>query len=169
MRPGAARAGAMAEPEFTLGIEEEYFLVDRATREVVDDPPLDRGLVDFGRGAIFPYGALLDEIVALVEPDARHFGCLDEVAHARLILARGTSADRARSSQARAAAGATGGQAFGAVVDWLIVQKFLPLSAAHPHPLADARGLPHQGGGERSKNGQPPPRWGRSARSAGRG
>src|SRR5438552_14442484 len=29
----------MAEPEFTLGIEEEYFLVDRATRDVVGDPP----------------------------------------------------------------------------------------------------------------------------------
>ena len=27
-----------AEPEFTLGIEEEYFLVDRATRDVVEDP-----------------------------------------------------------------------------------------------------------------------------------
>ena len=27
------------EPEFTLGIEEEYFLVDRATRDVVTDPP----------------------------------------------------------------------------------------------------------------------------------
>ena len=27
------------EPEFTLGIEEEYFLVDRATRDVVGDPP----------------------------------------------------------------------------------------------------------------------------------
>ena len=30
---------APAEPEFTLGIEEEYFLVDRVTRDVVDDPP----------------------------------------------------------------------------------------------------------------------------------
>jgi carboxylate-amine ligase len=29
----------VAEPEFTLGIEEEYFLVDRVTRDVVDDPP----------------------------------------------------------------------------------------------------------------------------------
>ncbi|TMJ65544.1 MAG: carboxylate-amine ligase [Alphaproteobacteria bacterium] len=27
------------EPEFTLGIEEEYFLVDRATRDIVGDPP----------------------------------------------------------------------------------------------------------------------------------
>src|SRR5207253_8597268 len=26
-------------PEFTIGIEEEYFLVDRATRDVVSDPP----------------------------------------------------------------------------------------------------------------------------------
>jgi carboxylate-amine ligase len=30
---------AATEPEFTLGIEEEYFLVDRATRDVVEDPP----------------------------------------------------------------------------------------------------------------------------------
>ena len=30
---------AAAEPEFTLGIEEEYFLANRATRDVVDDPP----------------------------------------------------------------------------------------------------------------------------------
>jgi glutamate---cysteine ligase / carboxylate-amine ligase len=29
----------VAEPEFTLGIEEEYFFVDRATRDVVDDLP----------------------------------------------------------------------------------------------------------------------------------
>jgi carboxylate-amine ligase len=29
----------LAEPEFTLGIEEEYFLVNRATRDVVGDPP----------------------------------------------------------------------------------------------------------------------------------
>ncbi len=29
---------AAAEPEFTLGIEEEYFLVDRATRDVVERP-----------------------------------------------------------------------------------------------------------------------------------
>jgi len=28
---------AVAEPEFTLGIEEEYFHGDRATRDVVDD------------------------------------------------------------------------------------------------------------------------------------
>ena len=30
---------AVAEPEFTLGIEEEYLLVERATRDVAEDPP----------------------------------------------------------------------------------------------------------------------------------
>src|SRR5207237_5149760 len=52
----------------------------------------DQGLVDFGRGAILPYAELLDELLALIEPDARHFGCVDEVSHTREILARGTSA-----------------------------------------------------------------------------
>ena len=36
----------------------------------------------------------VEEILALVDQDARHFGCLDEVLHAREILARGTSAHR---------------------------------------------------------------------------
>jgi len=45
-----------AEPEFTLGIEEEYFLVDRATRNVVGDPP-DGMLAEFEAllGAINKY------------------------------------------------------------------------------------------------------------------
>src|SRR5260221_51721 len=29
----------MAEPDFTIGIEEEYLLVDRQSRDLVDDPP----------------------------------------------------------------------------------------------------------------------------------
>ena len=36
----------IAEPEFTLGIEEEYFLVDRVTRDVVTDPP-DKMLAEY--------------------------------------------------------------------------------------------------------------------------
>ena len=35
-RSGSRVVMAVAEPEFTLGIEEEYFLVDRATRDVVE-------------------------------------------------------------------------------------------------------------------------------------
>lgn len=82
---------------------------------------IDRGLVDFGRGAIVPYAELLEEILALIEEDAGHFGCLDEAAHAREILARGTSAHRqlAVFKTAREK-GATRAQALTAIVDWLI-------------------------------------------------
>ena len=81
----------------------------------------DQGLVDFGRGAIVPYAELLEEILTLVDPDARHFGCVGEVSHAREILARGTSAHRqlAVFEQARSA-GATLADALAAVIDWLI-------------------------------------------------
>ena len=69
---------------------------------------IDQGLVDFGRGAILPYAELLDEMLALVEPDACHFGCLDELTHTREILARGTSAHRQLAIYDRALAqGAT--------------------------------------------------------------
>jgi glutamate---cysteine ligase / carboxylate-amine ligase len=81
----------------------------------------DRGLVDFGRGMIVPYADLLEEILALTEPDARHFGCTAEIAHSRDILTRGTSAHRQLTvfNSARAA-GADRTQALSAVVDWLI-------------------------------------------------
>ena len=84
---------------------------------------IDQGLVDFGRGAIFPYAELLDEMLALVEPDARHFGCLDEVSHAREILARGTSAHRQLAVfEGALADGASRVEALSAVVDWLIAE-----------------------------------------------
>jgi glutamate---cysteine ligase / carboxylate-amine ligase len=83
----------------------------------------DQGLVDFGRGAIVPYGDLLKEILALIDQDARHFDCLAEVAHAREILARGTSAHRQLAVFDEALAqGATRVEALAAVVDWLIAE-----------------------------------------------
>ena len=83
----------------------------------------DRGLVDFGRGAIVPYAELLEEILALIDQDARHFGCRDEVSHARTILARGTSAHRQLAVfDAAVAQGASRAQALVAIVDWLIAE-----------------------------------------------
>jgi glutamate---cysteine ligase / carboxylate-amine ligase len=83
----------------------------------------DQGLVDFGRGAIVPYADLLEEILVLIDQDARHFGCLAEVSHAREILARGTSAHRQLAAFDEAlAAGATRAEALAAVVDWLIAE-----------------------------------------------
>jgi len=79
------------------------------------------GLVDFGRSEVVPYKDLLEEMIALVEPDALHFGCLNEIVHARDILQRGTSADRqiARFEAARKD-GNNDREALEGVVDGLI-------------------------------------------------
>jgi carboxylate-amine ligase len=83
----------------------------------------DQGLVDFGRGAIVPYDELFEEILALIDQDARYFGCLAEVTHAREILSRGTSADRQLTAfEETLSAGATRAEALAAVVDWLIAE-----------------------------------------------
>jgi carboxylate-amine ligase len=87
----------------------------------------DEGLVDFGKGEIVPYAQLLDEMLALIAEDAEHLGCTAEVAHARTILAAGTSADRQRAvHQAALAAGGTPEEALRAVVDWLIAATVAP-------------------------------------------
>ena len=84
---------------------------------------VDRGLVDFGRGRIVPYAELLEEILTLIQPDAQHFACEAEVAHARDILARGTSAHRQLAVfEAALAAGADRAEGLTAVVDWLIAE-----------------------------------------------
>jgi carboxylate-amine ligase len=82
---------------------------------------IDEGLVDFGRGMIVPYAQLLEEMIELVAEDAAHFDCSPEIAHARGILERGTSAHRqvARYREALAA-GSSPQEALAGVVDWLI-------------------------------------------------
>lgn len=80
-------------------------------------------LVDFGKGARVALPDLVEELLVLVEPDARRLGCLREVAHARTIAARGTSADRQRRvHDEAAAAGASAREALDAVVDWLVAE-----------------------------------------------
>ena len=76
---------------------------------------IDEGLVDFGKGRIVPYADLLEEMIQLVAEDAEAFGCQAEVAEARAILTRGTSAHRQprpitrRWPPGRAGRGAGGG------------------------------------------------------------
>jgi glutamate---cysteine ligase / carboxylate-amine ligase len=55
---------------------------------------IDAGLVDFGKGQIVPVADLVEELIDLLAPDAQFFGCVGELAHARTILKRGTSAHR---------------------------------------------------------------------------
>ncbi len=84
---------------------------------------LDQGLVDFGKGEIVPYPHLLEEIFELVAPDAARFGCTQEIAGARDILERGTSAHRQLAVFADArGAGASKDEALRLVVDWLIAE-----------------------------------------------
>jgi glutamate---cysteine ligase / carboxylate-amine ligase len=84
---------------------------------------IEEGLVDFGKGTIVPYADLLEEILELVAPDAAFFGCTGEVAHARTILARGTSADHQRAVYREAvAAGAEPREALRKVVEWLAAE-----------------------------------------------
>src|SRR6185437_3882429 len=101
----------------------------------------DEGLVDFGRRAIVPYADLLEEIIALVAEDAAHFGCAAEIAHARTILTRGTSAHaQRRVHEAALAGGASKREALEAVVDWLIGETRQDLWVAPPPRCAYIEG-----------------------------
>ncbi len=82
---------------------------------------MDEGLIDFGRGEVVPCPDLVDEIIEFIREDAEHFGCVDEVEHARTIVARGTSAHWQLDTFHKAVAeGADEGQALRRVVDMLV-------------------------------------------------
>ena len=82
---------------------------------------VEASLMDFGRGELVPYRGLLDELIELVDEDARELGCLAEVVRARDIVSGGTSADRQLATY-RAAISTNRGErdALVAVVDELI-------------------------------------------------
>lgn len=54
----------------------------------------EKGLIDFGKGEVVPLKELIEELLELVQVDAEHLNCLDEIRHAYEIINRGTSADR---------------------------------------------------------------------------
>ncbi|OYD84710.1 carboxylate-amine ligase [Azospirillum brasilense] len=87
---------------------------------------LDDGLVDFGRGTIVPYADLMEELIELTREDAERFDCVAEVAHARDIIRRGTSAHRQVAIYREALEqGATGWEALAQVVDWLVEETMV--------------------------------------------
>ena len=90
----------------------------RAMRYSTDDK-----LLDLAKGELVDFSQLLEEIIEQIRPDAAALDCVNEVAHARTILRRGTSAhgqilvfEQARRS------GATQREALKAVVDWLRIE-----------------------------------------------
>jgi len=84
---------------------------------------IEEGMVDFGRGAMVPFSHLIEELFELVAEDAAFFGCVPEVAHARTILQRGTSADRQLKRYAKVKSeGGSERDALVAVVDELVAE-----------------------------------------------
>jgi carboxylate-amine ligase len=81
----------------------------------------DEGLLDLAKGALVPVPELIEEILELIAEDAQALDCTAEVAHAREILIRGTSAHRQVQAYERARqAGASEQEALREVVDFLI-------------------------------------------------
>jgi glutamate---cysteine ligase / carboxylate-amine ligase len=78
-------------------------------------------LFDLGKGELVPFRDLVEELLVMLREDAEALCCLPELEHARLIVARGTSADRQVAHFAsRLAAGASREEALRGVVDHLI-------------------------------------------------
>ncbi|WP_420420444.1 carboxylate-amine ligase [Pacificispira sp.] len=81
----------------------------------------DEGLIDFGLTQRVSYSDLLEEIIELTAEDADRLRCVDEVAHTRTILKRGTSAhNQVRTYKDAIKAGQGEDAALKAVTDWLI-------------------------------------------------
>ena len=82
---------------------------------------IDKGLIDFGRGAVVDYPELLEEMIELCAEDAEALQCTGDIEHARRILARGTSAHwQVRAYGDALAGGASEREALEAVVDVLV-------------------------------------------------
>ncbi len=81
----------------------------------------DEKFLDLAKGEMVGFPTLLDELIDLVREDAEALACLREVAHARKILTRGTSAHRqlAVYDDARQG-GASDREALQAVVGFLV-------------------------------------------------
>jgi carboxylate-amine ligase len=97
---------------------------------------IEQGMVDFGKGEVVPFASLLEELFDLVAEDAAYFGCTAEVAHARTIVARGTSADRQLARyDAIKKLGGSEQAALVAVVDGIIEETLmLPTSTQRAAP-----------------------------------
>ena len=88
-------------------------------------------MIDLGRGECLPFGSLMEEIIEMVAEDATALGCMKEVAHARTILKRGTSACRQLDAFANAKKeGADDATALVAVVDMLVAETAADLPEA---------------------------------------
>jgi len=81
----------------------------------------DEGLIDLAKGELVEFRHLLGEILGQIDEDAQYFGCEAEVAHARTIIDRGTSAhQQVAVYESALAAGKSEAAALQEVVGFLI-------------------------------------------------
>lgn len=85
-------------------------------------------LVDLGKSKMISFALLIDEIIELVEEDAQALECVQEVHHARKIIARGSSANQQLATFDSAITnGADEREALCQVVDQIIEQTAMGL------------------------------------------
>jgi len=95
----------------------------RAQRYGISD-----SLVDFAKGELVPYDVLFAELMDLVAEDADVLGCKSEIEHGKVILERGTSADRQLAIyRSHRDGGSSEEEAMRAVVDFLISETVADL------------------------------------------
>jgi len=82
---------------------------------------IDEGMIDFGKGEMVSFAALIEELLGMLAEDADALDCVNELAHVRTILETGTSAhEQCAAFDAAKGMGASDEDALKAVVDWLI-------------------------------------------------
>jgi carboxylate-amine ligase len=81
-------------------------------------------LIDFGRGELVPYRELLEELLGILEQDARALGCHDELMANLEILRHGNSAARQRAVYTAARADGCDNRAALARVTEHLVEEF---------------------------------------------
>ena len=84
---------------------------------------MTRDMIDMSRGECIDFGSLIEELIDLLEEDARALECYDELVHARTIMKRGTSACRQlKTYKAAVNEGADTHEALVGVVDQLVTE-----------------------------------------------
>jgi carboxylate-amine ligase len=84
---------------------------------------VDGSLFDFGKGELVAFRDLIEELLVLLREDAEALDCWPEIAHARTIVDRGTSANRQIAAfNALASGGRSHPEAMQGVVDHLIIE-----------------------------------------------
>jgi carboxylate-amine ligase len=93
---------------------------------------VEGSLFDLGKGELVAFRDLVDELIDMLREDARALDCVEQLEHARLIVARGTSADRQVAHYEKLLAdGVSPPDALKGVVDHLIAETVGAGQAAH--------------------------------------